>query len=215
MKKITLEQFTEPYIQETIQLIDSMDWSNPEVYGNWLAQTYYYICHSTRLLAAAASRFQVDRDKLHTQQANHIKEESHHERLAENDLKALGFTLKDFPELTSTKNLYRSTYYMVEREHPISIYGYVYFLECVPVRRGKECLAIVEKAFGAKTSRCLKVHTNDDPAHIATYASFIEELPANERALVEEMLVSTAKNYAHLLQEVKASVGGKRFKLVS
>jgi thiaminase len=202
MKKTSLENFSQPYLNEITKSVTSMDWSDRRNYANWLAQTYYYICHSTRILAAAASRFQVDRDKLHTQQANHIKEESHHERLAENDLKALGFSLKDFPELPGTKALYRSAYYMIEREHPISVYGYVFLLECVPVYCGGNALETVTKAFGASAARCLKLHTTDDPEHIKTYLNFIDELPESEKAYVQELLATTGDNYVRMMEEV-------------
>lgn len=202
MKKPSLEQFVEPHLKQITSTIAAMNWEQKRIYGNWLAQTYYYICHSTRILAAAASRFQVDRDKLHTQQANHIKEESHHEKLALADLKALGFSLADFPELPGTKALYRSAYYMIEREHPISVYGYVFLLECVPVYCGGGTLETVSRAFGPNAARCLKLHTNDDPEHIKTYLSFIDELPENEKAHVRELLTTTADNYVRLLDEV-------------
>ena len=53
-KQWSLAGFTEPYMQDVERVMDSADWSDPDIYGNWLAQTYYYVCHSTRLLAAAS-----------------------------------------------------------------------------------------------------------------------------------------------------------------
>jgi thiaminase len=204
-RKSTMKEILEPHLNKAIAAIDQLDWTNKETYANWLAQNYYYVCHSTRLLAASASRFKVDRDKLHTQQANHIKEESHHERLAEADLKAMGYSISDFPELGGTKALYRSIYYLIEREHPIALYGYVYFLEWLPVTRGKEIMETAERCFGPNTARFLKVHVSDDPSHVESCAQMMADLPENERKLVEEAMITTSENYLYMMSQVAAA----------
>src|SRR5262245_13457821 len=78
--------------------VDSFPWAHREAYAAWLAQTYYYVSHSTRLLALAASRYTVADDAFHLRCLEHLREEKSHEKLATADLKALGKTAREYPE---------------------------------------------------------------------------------------------------------------------
>ncbi len=60
-----------------------MPWAENEYYCFWLAQSYYYIRNSTRLLASAAANFDVDRQDLFNRFVSHLREENGHEKLAE------------------------------------------------------------------------------------------------------------------------------------
>ncbi|MGE0527035.1 MAG: hypothetical protein AB7P49_08235 [Bdellovibrionales bacterium] len=45
------------YVEPVLRManaVNAMDISKPQVYGNYLAQTFYYVSHSTRMLAFAA-----------------------------------------------------------------------------------------------------------------------------------------------------------------
>ena len=77
----------------------SFAWTDRAAYAGWLAQTYYYVRHSTRLLAAAAARFPHGRagDTMHHRFGAHIGEEKRHELLCVRDLQALGETLDAHP----------------------------------------------------------------------------------------------------------------------
>ena len=39
---------------------DRFPWEERAAYADWLAQTYYYVRHTTRLIASAAARFPID-----------------------------------------------------------------------------------------------------------------------------------------------------------
>ena len=47
-------------IDELSRSLERFPWTDRDAYCEWLAQTYYYVRHSTRLLAAAAARFACD-----------------------------------------------------------------------------------------------------------------------------------------------------------
>ena len=159
MKKIiTMKEITQPHIDRLTATVLAMDWKNSRVYGDWLAQTYYHVRHSTRLLAAAAGRFTMEQHKLHLQCMKHAGEERGHEKLALSDLEQVGFPLAEFPELPATKALYRSQYYLVDRENPIALFGYAYFLEWLGLAAGPQVLAILEPVYGKNAVKHLRVH---------------------------------------------------------
>ncbi len=208
MKKI--EEFIVPYMDSVTTELRKTDWSNPGIYANWLAQTYYHICHSTRLLAAASSRFYVTNDKYHLQTIHHAKEEKSHEKVVLNDLKHMKYSIDTFSELTSAKNLYRSAYYLIERENPLTMYGYVYFLELLSLKGGPDIMERAQNTFGERTVQHLKLHCNDDVEHIQMYANMLNEFTGKERAYVEDGIINTANNYKAMVQEVAATAIAKK-----
>src|SRR5690606_24416532 len=97
-KEVVMKQLLERCTLQMKTAGEKFPWTSRKVYGDWLAQTYYYVRHSTRLLAAAAARFPLDErgSALHYRFAAHIGEEKRHEQLALHDLQQLGFTLAEF-----------------------------------------------------------------------------------------------------------------------
>ena len=80
-------------------------WTKRAAYMGWLAQTYYYVRHSTRLLAVAAGRFPHTRqgDTLHLRFGAHIGEEKRHELLCVRDIQALGGSIEAIAEQPTTR----------------------------------------------------------------------------------------------------------------
>lgn len=210
MKKSDLWQLTDEAAEAVNVRVHQMDWSKTQQYGNWLAQTAYCVSHSTRILAAAAARFGVDRDDTHIQLIDHAKVERRHERIAINDLAVLGKKLSDFPELAGTKALYRDAYFLIEHVHPIAVFGYVAVLELLSLKGGPHVLRITDKAFGKKAMKYLTLHTEDDVEHIQTYQSLLAEAKGDERSAVEEAIRSTGANYCRMMEEIIASAEEKR-----
>lgn len=198
-----IREIVSPRLDEVTETFQRTNWDQKEIYANWLAQSYYYVCHSTRLLAAAASRFGVDRDQYHTQLTQHIHEERFHERIAIADLKKLGESITNFPELTSTKSLYRSTYYLIDRVHPVCFYGYVFYLELLPQLGGKRVIEIVQDAHGKNTTKFIEVHVNEDPGHVQSYFDLLETMPSDEKRLVLEGFFSAHDNYQAMMKEIQ------------
>lgn len=207
MKKTTVKAFTQPQIERVAARIVGMDWQNKRLYGDFMAQTYYHICYSTRLLAAAAARFTVEQEHLHQQCMKHAGEERSHEKLSLSDLKTIGFTLADFSELPATKAMYRSNYYLIEHVSPLSLFGYAYFLEWVAVRAGSQMLAGVEKLYGANAVKHIHVHTKEDPEHIEVYEKQLDTYSGKDRAVLEEAIETTAFGFERIFEEIQARSG--------
>lgn len=82
-KKRDLKVLLNKEIQETSKLLQALNWKDPRVYNDFLAQTYFYVCHSTKLLKVCAARVDQKKDQaLYEHLMNHIKEENNHERYA-------------------------------------------------------------------------------------------------------------------------------------
>lgn len=203
-----VKEFTRPHIERVMGTLNGMDWKNPDVYGEFLAQTYYHICHSTRLLAAAGARFQVDQDKLHLQCMKHASEERSHEKLSLSDLKEIGRRLEDFPELPATKSLYRSIYYLIEHSSPITLFGYAYFLEWLAVE-ASPLEAELSSIYGAKAVKHLHVHAHEDPDHIKAYEDALDRVSGREHMHLLESIESTGYNYERIYDEIKKRVANK------
>ncbi len=198
-----MRKMVEEQASKLVDEIRQMDWRNERVYADFLSQIYYYVCHTTRILAAAGSRFPLERQDLHHSCLRHAAEEKSHEQLTLSDLKELGFRAQEFPELPATKALYRSAYYLVERESPVALVGYAYFLEFLAVAGGNPLLEIVGPIYGAKATRHVTVHAKEDPEHILAVERMLESLTEKELAWVEEGLMTAAAQFKAMLGEVR------------
>lgn len=180
-------------------------WGQREAYADWLAQTYYYVSHSTRLLATAASRFPLDArgSALHQRFAKHIAEEDRHELLAEHDIEALGLTLARFPERDSTRMFYESQYYKVEHQDPIALFGYILPLEAVAATRGRWVLERIDRYFGRAAGTFLRVHAEDDVDHVEKAFAALEGISHAQAALVECNLRQSTTAYLGMLRELR------------
>lgn len=193
-------------LRQVTAAIDAYPWLDRRRYGDWLAQTYYYVRHSTRLLAAAAARFEFTErgDAMHHRFGAHFGEEKKHELLALHDLKSLGFTLEQFPERPLTRAFYEAQYFKVEHLHPASLLGYILLLEGVAVSRGRWISERVETAFGKGCATFVNVHAADDPDHIEKALEQVQALDEMPRALVEQNLLQSTELYTAMLASLRA-----------
>lgn len=185
--------------------IAEVEWSKPRVYAQFVAQTYYYVCHSTRLLGAAAARVSVAHEKLHQRFLKHASEERSHHLLAERDLRALGFTLADFPELPSTAALYQTQYYRIDYVSPLSLLGYILALEGVAVTHGPAVHAAVRAAHGPDAAAFLRLHAEEDPDHLDKAFEVVRALAEPEVALVLHNLRFSCALYGSFLRAIASS----------
>jgi hypothetical protein len=182
----------------------TFSWGDRRVYADWLAQTYYYVRHSTRLLAGSAARFSFDAagDKLHDRFAAHIGEEKRHEQLALHDLKVLGYSIDELPEHDATRAFYETQYYKTQFRHPTALLGYILALEALSAHSGAWIFETVSKAHGESSAAFLKVHAADDPEHVDKAIAAAAALPPEQLAVVEENLRQTTWAYVLLLAEI-------------
>lgn len=177
-------------------------WENPEFYAQWCGQFYYFVCHATRMLAAAAARFPVDRDVLHWRFLDHCQEEKHHENLFLDDLKNMGRSIKEFPESPLTAQMYQSQYYLIEHRDPIALFGGVFYMEGMSLGPGPEIYKRARAAHGEQACNFIRVHVSEDQDHLQKAKTALRALPEEHLQLVEWSMSQTGVVYEALLREL-------------
>jgi thiaminase len=193
-----------PSVAAMSEAIRTFPWENKEAYAQFLAQTYYYICHSTRLLAASAARFSQEDQGMHKRFLKHTDEENSHELLALRDLQKLGYKIKDFPELAQTKTLYEIQYFKIEHNDPASLMGYILALETMAGHDFKWLKDKTTELYGKECVKFVQVHADEDPDHIEKALQVIEGLKAERLGAIDINIEQTAICYADMLNACKA-----------
>lgn len=202
-------------IEKTIQICISSPWKEPAFYRQYLAQTYYYTSHSTRLLALAAARTGLDQKNYYSRAIKHISEENGHENLALLDLRNLGGRIENHPELPITKALWQPQYYLTDRVST-SLLGYILSLEWLAVAAFSKILPSVQVAYGDKAANFIRVHSQDDVEHIKECLEQIHELDEQAHQLVkanfdqtcyffENMILASQQPLENLVRSKQAS----------
>jgi hypothetical protein len=187
--------------------VEAFPWHERRAYADWLAQTYFYVRHSTRLLATAAARFSHD-DRgaaLHQRFGAHLGEEDRHELLALHDLAALGLPLEDFPERDATRMFYETQYYKVEHQDPLVLFGYILPLEAIVVAKGPWVLARTDALYGRAAGSFLRVHAHDDVDHLDKAFAALAGITPQQEALVACNLGQSTSAYHGILRSVQES----------
>jgi hypothetical protein len=180
-------------------------WQAESAYAEFLAQTYYYVGHSTRLLAASAARLGVEDEKLHHRFLKHTAEERSHHLLASHDLDKLGYALANFPELPTTAAMYECQYFRIEHRDPTALFGYILALEGLSVAYGREVYESALKGFNERACTFLKVHVEEDIEHLETAFSYIETLSETKQMLIRQNLVHSCHLYNVFLDGIASS----------
>jgi hypothetical protein len=178
-------------------------WENRQAYGHWLAQTYYFVRHTTSFLGLTASRFGHWRRELQYHQLQHLRGEADHDMLLLNDLGKLGFKFQDFPELPETAALYQMQYYFIEHENPSSHFGYAYCLEGLAAKKIELFYKRVEESFSSDACTFLHVHMIEDQDHFEDGLAVLNELTQVEADSFQRNLQQTASLYIHILEHIK------------
>jgi hypothetical protein len=192
-------------VRELGVMADGFPWEDRRAYADWLAQTYYYVRHTTRLLAAAASRFALDErgNAVHHRFAAHMGEEKKHELLAIHDLKQLNASIERFPEHASTRMFYEPQYYKIEHLGPMVPFGYILPLEAIGPACGKRVIERITGVHGPKCVSFVRLHSDEDPDHLQKAIHAIEDVSAVERAHIEDNMRQTTFAYGVILSDIK------------
>lgn len=175
-------------VDQICTAFEKVQWEDPKIYGAYLKQLNSYVCHSTRLLALAASRFPLSEEKVHKRFLTHTAEEKGHEVLAERDCQKIGFSIHDFPELASTRAFYQVQYYQIEHVSPWAFFGYIIALESLAERKCRWLYEVLEKHHGPGSASFMKVHAEEDPDHIAQAIKMIESRNSSEITAIRDSL---------------------------
>jgi len=187
-----------------IQEMADANWESEGFYSQWLAQTYYFVINSTRLITLAGSL--TDNNRLHHRFIDHAREERNHEFLLLNDLKHLGgYKISAIPESPVTAGFHQSQFYWIMIKNPIAFFGYVLCLEGLAVEYGARAFERVRARFGDKAANFLKVHSEEDMEHLQSAFDAIKDISDSEASLVIQNLEQAVGLYSRMLSECGAS----------
>lgn len=182
--------------------LKSFPWDNKIAYAWFLSQTYYYVCHSTKLLHVAVGRMKQSDSEYSKRFSQHLREENGHETIALKDLKRLGFDIKDFPELPETRMFWETQYYKIEHNDPLSLLGYIYALEAIACELCPIIKKELDKYYASDCHTFIKVHGEDDPEHVEKALEQIRRLPKERLRWVQENFEQTTQSYRHFLDAI-------------
>lgn len=170
-----------------------------KIYGDWLAQTYYFVCHSTPLLGFALPHLKNQALKHHFE--HHMSEEQKHELLAQKDIEKLGMDVTNFKEYSSTQAFYHSQYFRIQFEGGTALLGYILFLEAMAVSWGREIYNEVKDQHKG-SSLFIKVHAEEDPTHLDNALRAIMALSEDEQAAILRNLHFANDMYQRMMQDI-------------
>jgi pyrroloquinoline quinone (PQQ) biosynthesis protein C len=175
-------------------------WADKEAYKGWVSQTYFYVQHSTRLLALSAAHCTLQEEELHKRYIAHLNEEKGHEVMAYNDLKHLGDHISNFQMVPATALFYQNQYSMIGYQGAVAILGYVIALEGMAAMVGRKIYEKAVQAHGAKACMFWKVHSEDDIEHIELALKQIEALSSQDREIVLASMKQSCMMYSEMLK---------------
>jgi pyrroloquinoline quinone (PQQ) biosynthesis protein C len=200
-------------INQSKNSIEHLPWNNRSFYGNYLAQTFYYVRHSTRMLATSAGRLSYENQQnLHLRFLKHLGEEAGHEKLAINDLKALGFKPEDYKELDETRFFYESQYYKIEHVDPLAIMGYILYLEVMAQHICPPLTKKITELYGQKAATFLLVHGEEDPHHVEEAHKLLAMLPSASIDIITENLLQSSNAFNLMLNEMATMAKVEKWK---
>ncbi|HPI41407.1 MAG TPA: iron-containing redox enzyme family protein [Pseudobdellovibrionaceae bacterium] len=199
--KNTKELLESTNYRQVINLFQKMDFTKKEIYANWLAQTYYFVCHSVRLSSLGASRCDVD-DPIGKRMAAHTIEEKGHHTIAKSDLKNLDENLENYPVFGLTKAFYESQYYKVLFEEPSSLLGQILMLEAFAVDVGPWFYETTKTSWGEKATNFIRVHANEDKIHVIKAMDAIDSLNNQQKKLVINNFYQACEMYSAILNKI-------------
>ena len=199
-----------PYIQPLLQKFKNMPWEDQDFYEQYLAQTYYYTFHSTRMLALAAAFTSTSQENYYRRSLKHIAEEEGHEKIALNDLKRLGGNIEDHTELPTTKAFWQSQYYYIDKENT-SLLGYILCLEWLAVDTFPDVYSKTLPLYSKASTNFIRVHAEEDPDHVDQCFEQIGALPKDDQYMVMQNFIQSCRMFTLFMEEVEHSVKSDKY----
>jgi len=190
-------------MQRTKSYFLEFSWKEPSLYASWLAQTYHFVCHSTRIISLAGALFPYDRNEFHLSALEHAHQEKNHEKLLSMDLKKLNYDLDAIPVCHNSSLMFQNQYYWIQNVNPISVYGYYLFLEGVAAEFGPKIYEILKRHHPENTLSFVRVHAEEDPGHIGEHLEKLTALPDEDHRLIITNLQQSSCIYENMLTEIK------------
>ena len=204
----TIKKDLEFYQDKLMAQLNTFPWKDKDAYAKWLANTYHYAFNSTRIIAMGAGVMPPHLTQISNRFIQHAAEEKGHEKLLENDVKALELSMKDIPVSTEMQLFYRSLYFWVSPAgNPVGLFGWILTLEALAANAGGQILAEVKKYHHPKSCSFLNVHSDADPDHLNKALEAICLLSPAELDVVAESIKIYSESYIRLLSEI--SIGSR------
>ena len=182
-------------------------WENEKAYAEWIAQTYYLVRHTTRLLSLAAAYTPLDQRELHYMFIEHLSEEEHHDLFLQKDLKSMNCNLNDFQEMTATQLIHQTQYYWIAQQNVCGLLGYALLLEGVSAIFGPKIYPRVLNAYGTKGTTFIKLHVEVDQGHYAEGLKLLQQIKSSDIPAVMDNLKQSAFLYQKMYSEIMSKYG--------
>lgn len=199
MKK-RIENAFDDKVKELGQTFLNFPWERESAYANWIAQTYYFVRHTTVLVSLSAARFGAQNRDHHYRMLAHLADERGHDLMALEDLQNLGWRLEQIPEFSETRLFYQNQYYMINFEDPFSHLGYSLCLEGLAALYAPEVFKRVSKTYGKGACEFLRVHATVDQDHYADGAKELAHLTDTQAEAALRNLEQSAILYSMILE---------------
>lgn len=177
-------------------------WENEECYSHYLAQSFFYVTHSVKLLKYAAEKTQ--NQDLKSCLLHHIEEEVGHELLAKNDLQRLGYNLNDFSEDPLTERIYQRIYEGIDRHGPAPIVGYAMALEGISALSCPGIARKLEARYGKQKSTFISLHAMVDQEHAKEGIEILKHFSDDELKVIEHYMRDSISIYTEFLNHLSA-----------
>lgn len=204
MKRQTIQDVERAFQKASEQMIAAIDefpWESEVAYANWLGQTYYLVRHTTRFLTLSAGKMSIEQEPFHQFFLHHLKEESGHEMLAYNDLKAMHWKIEDVPETMQAQLMLQCQYHWLNQS-PFAHFGFFWCLEKLSVERGQAAMARIKKAHGPECMSFLELHSVEDIGHVVSIHERVKNIPEEHYPSLILNIEQTGYLYDKMLSEL-------------
>lgn len=192
----------EDIYNETSKKLLNLPWENKDFYAHWLAQTFFMVSHTPRLICLAAARFSPQEDSLHRKMVDHFSDEDKHEYVILEDLKNLGYTLEEFEENPETALIIQQLYYQIDHIDPIAIFGRILFLELLSAELDLEFHQRFANSYEKNQTQFMKIHLEEDVEHVQKAAATLKTVPMNKRKLIGDAFYMTGFLYQQFMEGI-------------
>lgn len=204
----------EKHARECIQYMEKvcleLPWEDKRAYADWLAQTFFYVRHATRVLAKAAYKCRIEEEPLHKVFLRGINEEKDHERMATSDMSHLGFKLEQFHEYPETSAYYQTLYHLIDYNGPCALLGYFVTLEGLGAIGSDKLYERIITSHSESAASFVKVHARIDARHFTEGIELLNSLNKPQLEIVKHGLDLSTELYCNMIRKVTAMAASKK-----
>ena len=203
----SIEAHFEDTLKEADAFICAFPWEDKRAYAGWLAQQYFLVRHTTRLIALAISKCEDSR--VRDEYIGHLAGERGHDELLLKDLRALGFNIADFTPFASTRLMIHNQYYWMNDVAADSLFGYAQYLEGISIFTVPKVIERL-KASGETALSFLQLHADSDEDHYPEGLERIRRIGANAEALILPNLAESHLLYGQIFADIESTLTASR-----